>query len=527
MSKINEAFDYIVVGLGTSGCAIAKFLSDDMETSVLAIHNGQDLDTDKQIALAANIIPTVSSALSGSNYFTTGNTIGQKNINNRQMLWVVANPVGGASSINGSIYCRPSNYTLDKWEKISGSFWSKEKILDIACRLENYKGETSNEELRGFNGPLNIRQAQEVTPFGNKLTKAISDALNIPIVLDYNDPNCPISATNFVQYCQKGPNGNFRVCSSMAFLNSEVMTPDGIGVGSRKLKVLFDTLGVRALFSDNNATAIEYLEDGIIKTAYAKKGIIISGGLFSSPFLLRSGIGSKKLLHSLNIPVVFDNSNVGKNLSDHYYLPFVFKTNAADTPISHLNPNNFINQIAFLPDDQGNRQSIVVSINIDIGVVMIALSLSPTYSRGEITINSKDPLEMPVIDINIFSDKRDLDNLTKIIGVQIKKIVEQLKSIDSNCQLIDPKPDLLDNVDAITELIKERVLCYQEFQGHCKMAPLDQGGVVDGNCQVFGVNNLYVVDNSIIPSSTDCGSMSPAYYIAINFCERLLNRKVV
>src|SRR5438309_2967174 len=176
--------DYVIVGVGTAGAVVAKMLSDDHKNSVIALHNGANLTQDPLIAFSQNAPITVVSALFGAPYYETGETVKQTDADDRELLWVLAVPEGGASSINAGAYCRGTNAVYSQWEAIAGPAWSVDRILRAYKQLETYSGETPNPSARGFSGPLTVRQPQNPTAVSQKFTQAIINATGLPFVLD-------------------------------------------------------------------------------------------------------------------------------------------------------------------------------------------------------------------------------------------------------------------------------------------------------------------------------------------------------
>lgn len=515
--------DYVIVGVGTAGAVLAKKLSDDKKTSVIAIHNGKNLTQDPDIKFSKNAFTTVLSAVVGSSFYETGLTIPQFNVDDRKLLWAEGVPEGGDSSINAGAWARGTNEVYAKWEAVAGPEWSVKQIEKIYKKLENYHGKTSNPTARGFHGPLDIRQVPS-NKVGDTFTQAVIAATGFPFILDYNDPDTPIGSSNQMQNTQKGRNGRLRVSSATAFLNKKVMTPKGRGVNGRKLRVFFESMALRTIWEGNRAIGVEYLSsNGEHKKVYAKKGVIVCGGLRSSTFLLQSGIGARYLLESLDIPVVFDNPNVGENLTDQTLVPLLFSTNPHDFPERNL--NSIFSQISWLPAPGGNptvRKVRLTSLNLVPGISAAVFDLIQPKSRGNITINSSDPTSPPVINLGIFSDPADLELYIQSFKVYIKAIDNELKVIDPFYGLIFPDPAIIDDTDLLTAFIKEVVMSNQCFQSHCLMAPLDQGGVVDSTGHVYGVDNLIVADDSIVPVAMDGTPMATAYLIAANIARMLI-----
>lgn len=555
-----KAPDYIIIGAGTAGAVLAKKLSDDMHTSVVALQNGPNLNQDPLINLSKNAVITVASGLIGPPLYALSDTISQQFADNRMLNWVYAIPLGGASSINAGAWCRGTNQVYSQWETLAGPNWSVANIQDAYVELENYTGQTTNPAARGFSGPLPVRQEVSPTQVSVKFSQAIMNATGVGPVLDYNDPNTPIGASTQVQYTQMGANGALRASSSIVFLNSEVMDQQGNGVNGRQLHVLFNATADNVIWSGNTAVGVRYYQDGMkkglnaAKSLYATKGIIVSAGIKSSSILMRSGVGPASLLQSLNIPVVYDNPNVGQGLADQPHVILIYTSNPNDTPSSYLlqiagniisalantpigqelikyigsqvnAPNGLFAQIAWLPDPSGANPGVravrFASINPIPGITVVFLDLVQPASRGSIVIKSRDPFVEPAVNLGEFQAQSDLALYISTMQNYIKNINAQLQSIDPTYQMIFPDPGLLDDVPQLIDFIRQEVGSNMVFQSHCRMAPLNQGGVVDSTGHVYGVQNLIVADASVDPVAMDGTPMATAYLVAANIAKML------
>ena len=552
---VNSA-DYVVVGVGTAGGLMAKVLSDDKMTSVIALHNGQNLTDDPIIKYSKNAKFTVLAALLGSpNPFSnipnippelatqlaalfgpknvsgvpflyeTGDSTPQTDADFRLIPWQLALPEGGASSINAGAWCRGTNAVYSQWEAVAGPEWSVNRILKIYKKLENYHGLTPDSSQRGYHGPISVLQTKHPSKLSKKFTQAIIKGVNVPYVLDYNDTFTPIGASTRVQATQSGHKGKYRVSSATAFLNRRVMTPSGHGINGRKLEVLFNSTALRVLWEGNKAIGVEFLQDGQTKQVLATKGVVVCAGLFSSSLLLHSGIGPASLLNSLGIPVIFDNANVGQNLADQQILPLVFLSNPNDSP--PINSKDVFASIAWLPSPLGDPSlrafRFATSSQIP-GISLALFDLVQPQSRGSITINSPNPLDPPVIDMGILSNPNDIEAYQAALSTYLKAINIQLHEIDPLYELIYPDPAILNDALLTISFVQQNIISSQCFQSHCLMAPLNQGGVVDSTGHVYGVQNLIVADNSVVPIPMDGTTMATGYLMAVNIARLLLGR---
>ncbi len=550
--KKDDTADYVIVGLGTAGGLLVGKLTEDKKTSVIALHPGEnftdsfilkysqnmtfsvgqsflgippsfnpasyDLPPDIQLQFN-NFIQLINSSV--QKLYETGETVPQVDADNRVLSWVIAEPAGGASSLNAGAWVRVTPQVLSQWEAIAGSEWSVDRLLKVYKDLEDYDGKTSNKHARGHHGPIRITQDPHASALSKKFTEAMIQATGIPFASDYNDPNIPLSVSKQIQSSHRGDNGYYRVSSVNAFLGESVMTEGGRGKHGRKLKVHFGSTALRVIWDGQTAVGVEYLHNGHIKSVYAKKAVIVCAGLRSSTFLLHSGIGSSSLLSSLGIPVIFDNPNVGQGLIDQTPVPIIFATNPYD---SQAGTTTIFSQIANLPSPVGSpegRQIRLATIDAIPGITPVIVDLLQPQSRGSITIASNNPLDQPVIDFGLLTNSADLDLLTSTYQIYVKNLNQALQAIDPQYQLLLPPPEILDDISLVQAYIRAIAGTDFHYQGHCRMAPLNQGGVVDAKGRVYGVKNLIIADNSIVPSPIDGSPMTSAYLIAANIARLL------
>lgn len=539
---------------------------------MIVLHNGKNLSQTPEIKYTKNALPTIISNLFGPPYSITGETVPQHNVNNNEPTWIMGLPEGGTSSVNAGAWARGTDQVYSQWECFGGPEWSTSIIEKLYKQLENYVGKTKDPSTRGIDGPLNIRQVPKPTRYSKKFTKALSISAGVPIVLDYNDPNTPIGASSRMQYTQTGDKGQLRLSSANAFLNKTVVNSDGEGVNGRKLKVKLKSTALRTIWKGNRASGVEYSQNGKVKKVYAKKGVIVCAGLFSSAFLMHSGVGPKKVLKPLGIPIIYDNPHVGKDLADQTLLITTWATNQADTPMisdssdatvqllpggisvdnldasffSSLSKadkirllktifrkgfpfpgNSIFAQISWLPEPGSSPESDVRKVRIESvnpipGLAFVIVDLIQPLSRGDITLKSCDPFIPPVINAGIFNNSDDLDLYVEVFQNYIKKLNITLHKMDKKYKLLFPTPDIIDDKHQLKEFIKEAVMSGQCWQSHCRMAPLGKGGVVNGRGKVYGVENLFVADDSIAPVPMDGTPMASAYLIAVNIARMLL-----
>ncbi|MCH5586047.1 GMC family oxidoreductase [Shimazuella sp. AN120528] len=522
-NNLGLIFDYIIVGTGPAGAVLAKTLTDDKKTSVLVLEAGDNNDRDVPIS-NSTFAPELEEKFFPQ-YFWQGEGIPQKGVDDRSFEWTTGRLSGGGSSINGEQYVRPTSDVLSQWESLLGPLWSPQEAITSFKELEDFNGETDNPNAHGYHGRIDIRQAPvNPTTMAEKLVLAMEQATGFPEILDYNDPNTPLGPFTRWQLFQK-PNGH-RESASTAFLSPDIMTSDGHGVNGRKLRVSFESTALRVLFRNKKAIGVAFLKDGRCVHAFARKKVIISAGINSTPILMLSGIGPSKLLREADIPVVFNNPNVGKHLRNHTLNTATFTTNPNDQALPPNDPSALYTGGAFLPspariDNPSIRGVQLIGIGNN-GLLQIAIIYLKPKSRGSIQIQNKDPLKIVLADEGFMKNPADLEAVKAIYQIYIKNIAEELAAIDPDYKLISPTLDVINDDEKLEEFIKQNFGHNHHQQGALRMAPLENGGVVDNRGNVHGVENLMVADDSLIPFTVDGNTTAPAYLIGFTIAQQLM-----
>ena len=455
--------------------------------------------------------------------------------------------LGGGSSINGLYYGRGSNAVYSRWEGISGSSnWSLDNILATFNTLENYQGLTITPGARGVNGPVNVLQTPTVCQITNQVLLPATQAAfpGIPTVVDYNDPSVENCIDPRAQWFID-PTGTQRVSSATAYLNSSVMTPEGQGVNGHKLFVLFDSVAVKIIFDKHGrAKKVRYAKDGQIFEAKARKAVVLAAGINSSKILQLSGIGPSAALQNAGIKPVFINENVGQHLQNH---PLIFITMLADPALSGIPagaPYAFTINSVYLPVVGGSASDprmlqilfeFIPATALTPPLVTVGFDLLNPVSEGSVTIQSDNSFQIAAADDGFYQNPIDLANMKSAVSVYIQALLNQLYLLYPLPSLYF-KPIITDPInlvilsgynDAVVEqYVKNNSnlsLDIHHFVSHCKMAPLEAGGVVDGNTRVYGTKNVFVADNSICPVIPDINTTAPAMMIGLRTSQILKN----
>lgn len=432
-----------------------------------------------------------------------------------------------------------------RWEGISGSSnWSLYNILKTFNALESYQGLTMTPQARGVKGAVNVLQTPTVSQITSQVLLPASQAAFpfLPTVLDYNDPTVENCIDPRAQWFID-PTGTKRVSSATAYLNSTVMTPEGQGVNGHKLFMLFDSVAVKIIFDKHGrAKKVKYAKDGQIFQAKARKAVVLASGINSSKLLQLSGIGPSQVLENAGIKPVFINENVGKHLQNH---PLIFITMLADPALSGIPPGAsyaFTINNVYLPVVGGSASDprmlqilfeYIPATAQTPPLLAVGFDLLNPVSEGSVAIQSDNSFQIAAADDGFYQNPIDLENMKSAVSVYIRALLEQLNIL---YPFPSPyfKPILSDpinlvilsnyNNDVVEQYVKNNTnlsLDIHHFVSHCKMAPLNAGGVVDGDTRVYGTKNVFVADNSICPVIPDINTTAPAMMIGLRTSEIL------
>lgn len=517
-------YDYIIIGGGTAGAIMAKMLSDNKKNSVLLLEAGEDNDTDEPIT-NSTFAPVLQN-LFFPQYFWQGEGVPQEQLNNRTFRWTTGRLLGGASSVNRQLWVRPTEDVITRWEELLGPTWSPQAVIDRFKKIEDYNGETDNPEARGFNGRVDVRQAPvPPTDMAKKLASAIEQATGFEQILDYNNPDTPIGPFTQNQYTQD-PNG-MRESSSTAYLSPDIIDSEGFGVNGRKLRVLTKTTVLKINFSRKTARGVSYLKDGEVYEACARKKVILSAGIKSPSIIMHSGIGPAKELEDVGIDVIKDNANVGRQMANHSIIAVTFSTNPNDLPQQQNDANAHLIAGAFLPNPNPEVDQTLRAIQIEPflsgNTLIVGVSPIQPKSRGTVQIQSEDPLKIELGDEEFLDNPADLQLLMNTFKIYIKNIATKLNEIDPNYQLLSPTMDVINDDTLLEAFIRQNLSLTFHEESTLRMSDSEVDGVTNFKGEVFGVKDLIVADNSIIPFTADGNTSAPAYLIGFTIAEQLLN----
>jgi choline dehydrogenase len=524
--RSNEA-DYVVVGSGSSGSAVAGRLAQAGH-SVILVEAGK---TDEKFLVRKpgmigpmHSVPEIKKTVDWGFYSTP-----QKHLLDRKMPVPRGKVVGGSSSINGMVYVRGNRANYDSWAAEGNTGWDADSVNAAYKRMEDF--EDGENAWRGAGGPIRITRNKAPQEGTLQFIQATSDVLGVKVLDDYNGE----SQEGIARMQQNAADG-VRYSASRGYVHD--LAPE-------KLELQSEVLVRKVVIENGRATGVEVTDkDGSQRRIRAGKEVILAAGFVgSAQILMLSGVGHAQHLRDQGIDVLADLP-VGDNLHDHMFHAMTYHATSATMkgkasfffrglarevmrPGTTFLANSVFESVGFVRTSQATdvpdlqlhllpwayvspNQDEPIRHKVDPRTALTVLvTLIYPKSRGTLRLASADPTAAPLIDFQYLADPADLQVLAEG-SEMVREIMAGAAFGGSVKEEIHPGVSL--KGQELRDAILNRATSVYHGVGTCRMG-VDELSVVGPDLRVRGIEGLRVADASIMPSITGGNTNAPAIMI--------------
>lgn len=531
--------DYVIVGAGSAGCAMAWRLAEAGRSVTVIEFGGTDAGPFIQMPAA------LSYPMNMKIYDWGFATEPEPHLGGRVLATPRGKVIGGSSSINGMVYVRGHAKDFDTWEAMGAQGWAYADVLPYFQRMENWHGDQDatmpgDPAWRGTKGPLHITRGPRTNPLFAAFIEAGRQA-GYPVTPDYNGRQQegfgPMEATIW-----KGE----RWSAAKAYLKPAIATG--------RVRVIRG-FARRVVMQGLRATGVEIERVGAIEVIPAGREVILAASSINSPKLLMlSGIGAGSHLREHGIPVVADRPGVGANLQDHLELYLQFSASQPITLYKYWNlfgkalvgaqwlftrtgigTSNQFEACGFIRSDKGVEYPDIQYHFLPIAVrydgkasahghgFQVHTGPMRSKSRGAVTLRSADPRAVPKIQFNYMSHPSDWEDFRKAIRLT-REIFGQAAMRPYVKDEIQPGRAVASDA-ALDDFIRQHVESAYHPCGTARMGRADDRmAVVDPECRVIGVEGLRLADSSIFPQVTNGNLNGPSIMTGEKAADHILGR---
>jgi choline dehydrogenase len=513
---MSKTFDYVIVGAGSAGCLLANRLTSSGKYTVCLLEAGPS-DWHPFIHIPAGFIKTLKDPRVNWMY----DTIPGEGTNGRSISTPRGKVIGGSSSINGLIFNRGNRMDYDVWAQLGNRGWGYDDILPYFRKYEHYAS-AGDPAYRGKKGEMTITDLAWRDPLCEAFI-AGAESLGIPRNTDYNG-----AIQEGTSYVQRTSTGKIRMSAARAFLKPAKKR--------KNLHVITNAHSSRILLKGKRAVGVAYHKGGrhgVEHQVMATREVILAAGAINSPQLLQlSGIGPGAWLRQHGITVQHDLPGVGENLRDHYGARLtgrakpgvrtinesarglrlggeIIKYFLGRQSILELGPTlvycfwhsdetirNSDIQVSFTPASY--KEGVQSKLDDEPGFTLAAWPQRPE-SKGWVRLASADPFEKPLIQPNYLTAEED-----KRVMLAAMKLARRLMHTAPLAPYLDYEeyPGAhIQSDDELLDIARQRSTTIYHLNGTCRMGPAsDPFAVVDDQLRVHGMENLRVIDASIMPT---------------------------
>jgi choline dehydrogenase len=524
--------DYVIVGAGSAGCAVAYRLAEAGRSVIVVEHGGSDFGPFIQMPGA------LSYPMNMARYDWGYRTEPEPHLGGRRLACPRGKVIGGSSSINGMVFVRGHARDFDHWRDHGAAGWGYADVLPYFMRMEHWHGGAST--VRGADGPLHVTRGPRDNPLHSAFVEAGEQAGYVTTE-DYNG----LQQEGFGPMEQTVWKGR-RWSAANAYLKPALKRPNC---------TLVRGLAQRIVIGEGRATGVEILRKGRAETINARREVILAASSINTPKLLMlSGIGPGAHLAEHGIAVIADRAGVGQNLQDHLEL---YIQMASLQPITlyrywplpgkawvgarwlftgtGVGASNNFESTGFIRSDAGVDYPDIQYHFLPIAVrydgkapaeghgFQAHVGPMRSKSRGAVRLASADPAAAPSIRFNYMSHPDDWTEFRTAIRLT-REIFGQDAFKPYVKHEIQPGADVTSD-DAIDAFVREHAESAYHPCGTAKMGDRgDPSAVVDPEGRVIGVDALRVVDTSVFPRITNGNLNAPAIMVGEKMADHILGR---